>query len=50
MVSQNVLQSFMRESFRAILVGLVSIEPMAAACLTQTEAQSAPTDAAYGRG
>jgi hypothetical protein len=47
---QRVLRTLMSESLRALLIGLVGLEPMAAACLSQTEVQSAAADAAYGRG
>jgi hypothetical protein len=48
MVSHSLLRSFLRESLRAMAVGLASTEPMAAAYLAETEAVSAPADAANG--
>jgi hypothetical protein len=50
MVSHSLLRSFLRESLRATAVGLASTEPMAAAYLAETEAVSAPADAANGWG
>ena len=50
MVSQSLIHSFARESLRAILVGLVRMEPMAGACLAEAEAHSAAAGAANYRG
>ena len=43
----QLLVSFV--GLRAMLVGLVSLEPMAAAWLAQTETQSAPANPGHGR-
>jgi hypothetical protein len=48
--SQGGRRTFLRESLRAMLIGLASLEPMAAVCLAQADPQTAAAGEASGRG